>query len=150
MSDIVNSETRSRWMSNIRSSNTKPERIVRQVLHKMGYRFRLNSKIGTISPDVVLRSRKIAVFVHGCYWHKHSGCKLAYADRSYSEELVYKFEANKRRDQKQIESLLKAGWRICIVWECATRSKEELSELPQQISNWIRRDEPIFETAYKK
>ena len=73
-------------MSGIRSSDTKLEILIRKALHRAGYRFRLGSKVGRVRPDVVLRSRNIPIFVHGCYWHQHSGCKLAYSNRKYSEE----------------------------------------------------------------
>ncbi|MCF6325331.1 MAG: very short patch repair endonuclease [Gammaproteobacteria bacterium] len=68
-------------MSGIRSSNTKPEVLTRKALHRLGYRFRLDSQIGKIKPDIVLRRLKIAIFIHGCYWHQHKDCKLAYSDR---------------------------------------------------------------------
>jgi DNA mismatch endonuclease (patch repair protein) len=83
-----------------------PEVLTRKALHGLGYRFRLDSKIGKITPDIVLRKWKIAIFVHGCYWHQHNGCKFAYSDRSYSEKWQKKFADNKSRDIRVIDSLL--------------------------------------------
>jgi len=108
-------------MSGIRSSNTKPELIVRKALHELGYRYRLDSKIRKIKPDIVLRSHKVAVFVHGCYWHQHKGCKLAYSDRNYSDKWLKKFNDNKVRDQRVTEQLLEQGWRVVVIWECVTQ-----------------------------
>jgi DNA mismatch endonuclease, patch repair protein len=82
VTDIVDKQTRSRMMSNIRSCNTKPEILIRKALHKYKYRFNLKSKVGKIKPDIVLRCHKVAIFTHGCYWHQHEGCKLAYSDRT--------------------------------------------------------------------
>ena len=121
MVDIVDKATRSQMMSGIRSSNTKPEVLTRKALHKLGYRFRLDSKVGKIKPDIVLRKHKVAVFTHGCYWHQHEDCKLAYSDRAYEEKWLKKFEANKQRDQRVLEQLKDQGWRVAVIWECATR-----------------------------
>ena len=98
MPDIVDQATRSRMMSGIRSSNTKPEILIRKALHRLGYRFRLNSKVGKVKPDVVLKSLKVAVFTHGCYWHQHEGCRMAYSDRPRSEKWEKKFSESKGED----------------------------------------------------
>jgi DNA mismatch endonuclease (patch repair protein) len=84
--DIVDKVTCSKMMSGIRSSNIHPEILTRKALHSLGYRFRLDSKIEKIKPDTVLRKHKVAIFTHGCYWHQHEGCKLAYSDRNYSDK----------------------------------------------------------------
>ena len=138
-------------MSGIRSSNTKPEILTRKALHRLGYRFRLVSKVGKIKPDIVLRSRKIAIFTHGCYWHQHVGCKLAYSDRKYSDKWKKKFENNKLRDQRVFEQLSKAGWRIAIIWECATRDAEIFETVINKLHQWIESGKnQYFESDYKK
>jgi len=149
--DVVNKATRSRMMSGIRSSNTKPEVLTRKALHKLGYRYRPGSKVGKIKPDIVLRSRKVAVFTHGCYWHQHEECKLAYSDRDYSEKWKKKFEDNRLRDLRVKEQLLKAGWRVAIIWECTTRDSDEFDHTIKKLDIFIRAESPqYFETTYRK
>ena len=151
MVDVVDKATRSRMMSGIRSSNTKPEILTRKMLHKRGYRFRLNSKVGKIKPDVVLRRLKVAVFVHGCYWHQHDGCRLAYSDRNYSEKWKKKFADNVRRDSLVCDELGNGGWRVAIVWECATRDTSLFDQEIDALDLWIRSgSRTCFESAYKK
>lgn len=144
MIDIVDKKKRSQMMAGIRSSNTKPEILTRTALHKHGYRYRLNSKIGKIKPDIVLRSRKIAVFVHGCYWHQHKGCRLAYSDRKYSEQWKTKFKDNILRDQKVQEKLINEGWRVAVVWECATRDPGVFNDVINKVTNWIDLEKSMF------
>ena len=151
MVDIVDKVTRSRMMSGIRSSNTKPEIIVRKALHKSGYRFRLDSKIKNIKPDIVLRKYKVAIFVHGCYWHQHEGCKLAYSNRNYSDKWKKKFNDNVNRDRKVTEILLSVDWRVAVIWECATRASDELEPLVMQLDKWIKSERSqFFESSYRK
>lgn len=148
--DIVDKITRSRMMSGIRSSNTKPEIHTRKALHGLGYRFRLDSKIAKIKPDIVLRSRKIAIFVHGCYWHQHEGCKLAYSSRDYSQKWKKKFADNKLRDQRVIRTLSDAGWRVAIIWECVTRDEVEFNKVINELNVWIQRqNSQYFETGLR-
>lgn len=125
-------------MSGIRSRNTRPEIIIRKGLHKLGYRYRLNSKIDKIKPDIVLRSSNVAIFIHGCYWHQHEGCKLAYSDRKYSEPWLKKFKDNKERDSRVVEQLLTDHWNVAIVWECATRDTKEIKKELNILHNWIK------------
>ena len=151
MVDIVDKPTRSRMMSGIRSRNTKPEILTRKALHKLGYRFRLDSKIGKIKPDIVLRSRKVAVFTHGCYWHQHEDCKLAYSDRNYEDKWLKKFEANRQRDQRVLEQLTEQGWRVAVIWECVTRNNDIFANEINSLHNWIQsQSSQYFETNYKK
>jgi len=151
MVDIVDKKTRSRMMSGIRSSNTKPEIIARKLLHQLGYRFKLSSKVGKIKPDIVLRSHKVAVFTHGCYWHKHEDCKLAYADRNYSEKWVKKFEDNRKRDIRVIDELLGIGWRVVVIWECATRDESIIVPLVHDLDIWIKKNNTkYFESEYRE
>lgn len=138
-------------MSGIRSSNTKPEILTRKALHKLGYRFRHDSKVGKIKPDIVLRSRKVAIFTHGCYWHQHEGCKLAYSDREYADKWKKKFEDNRQRDQRVLKQLNEVGWRVAVVWECATRDAEVFVKVINKLHSWIQSDESqYFESGYRK
>lgn len=151
MVDVVDKKTRSQMMSGIRSSNTKPEVFTRKALHRLGYRFRLDSKVGKIKPDIVLRSHNVVVFIHGCYWHQHEGCKLAYSDRNYSDKWIQKFDDNRARDIRVKEQLLEAGWRVAVIWECSTRGNAEFDKAIKQLDKFIRTDIPqYFETTYKK
>ncbi len=138
-------------MSGICSSNTKPEILTRKSLHKLGYRFRLDSKVGKTKPDIVLRSHKVAVFVHGCYWHQHEGCKLAYSDRNYSDKWKKKFQDNKLRDQRVLEWLVEKDWRIAVIWECETRDTKAFESVMHLLDAWIKVGvSQYFESAYRK
>ncbi len=151
MVDIVDKATRSRMMTGIRSHDTKPEILTRRALHKFGYRFRLNSKAGKIKPDIVLRSRRVAIFVHGCYWHQHQGCKLAYSDRNYSAKWKKKFADNKARDSRVVSQLTEQSWRVAVIWECTTRDKPVFENIIKQLDNWIRSGKSqYFESQYRK
>ena len=156
MVDVVDKATRSRMMSGIRSKNTKPEILTRKALHRLGYRYRLDSKIKLdcqtreITPDVVLRKHQVAVFAHGCYFHKHSNCKLAYSDRKYSESWLKKFEKNIARDNRVTKELLDGGWRVAVVWECGTRNKKEFQNIITQLARFIKSGKGnYFESQYK-
>lgn len=151
MTDVVDKKTRSRMMSGIRSSNTKPEVLTRKVLHRLGYRFRLNSKVGKTKPDIVLRNYKVTVFAHGCYWHQHENCKLAYSDRDYSDKWQKKFEDNRQRDERVLEQLREEGWRVAVIWECATRETEAFGAVIKKLDAWIKAGESqYFESDYQK
>jgi len=151
MVDIVDKATRSRMMSGIRSSNTKPEVLTRKALHKLGYRFRLNSKVGEIKPDIVLLKHKVAIFVHGCYWHQHKGCKLAYSNRNYSGKWLKKFSENKARDQRANNQLIEQGWRVAVIWECVTREDDVFGRTLDKLNRWIKEDLNLyFESDYRK
>lgn len=127
MADIVNKETRSKMMSGIRCKNTKPEMLVRSGLHKMGYRFRLHVKGLPGKPDIVLPKYRTVIFVHGCFWHRHSGCKYAYTPKSRTDFWTQKFAKNTERDTDNRANLNKAGWIVLTVWECETKNTESLS-----------------------
>ena len=151
MVDVVDRKTRSRMMSGIRSSNTKPEVLTRRALHRLGYRFRLDSKVGKIKPDIVLSRHRVAVFTHGCYWHQHDGCKLAYSDRNYSDKWKKKFADNKQRDQRVLSKLKEDGWRVAVVWECATRKNDVFKETVTRLDNFIQNGVPWYlETDYRE
>lgn len=105
-------------MSGIRGHDTRPELAVRKALHAAGFRFRLHSRNLPGRPDVALTRHRCAVFVHGCFWHRHKGCKFAYTPKSNIEFWSSKFKANISRDKKVRAALRKAGWRVLVIWEC--------------------------------
>lgn len=121
MADIVSRETRSRMMSGIRRKDTKPEMIVRKALFAGGFRFRLHRRDLPGAPDLVLPSRKIAILVHGCFWHRHRGCRLAKLPATNVGFWRAKLNRNTERDERAVKELQMAGWRVLVVWECATR-----------------------------
>ena len=151
MVDIVDKATRSRMMSGIRSRDTKPEMIVRKALHRAGFRYRLSSKISGIKPDIVLTRYRVAVFVHGCYWHQHKGCKLAYSDRNYSDKWKKKFEDNRLRDKRVLKMLLAENWRVAVIWECTTRDARAFDRVIEKLQVWLKAGKSqYFESDYRK
>ncbi|MFC3651953.1 very short patch repair endonuclease [Dyella humi] len=138
--DIVDRNTRSRMMAGIRGKNTKPELLVRKALFAAGFRYRLHRRGLPGSPDIVLPGRHIAVFVHGCFWHQHEQCRFAKIPASRSDFWTRKLVGNADRDRKAVESLKVDGWRILVVWECATRDPLILNSLGQLLSSWISSD----------
>lgn len=122
--DIVSPEKRSRMMAGIKGKDTKPELVVRKLVHGMGFRYRLHHKDLPGSPDLVFpRSRKV-IFVHGCFWHRHPGCRFAYTPKSNAQFWLDKLEGNTRRDAQALTALDSLGWQVLIVWEC------EVSDMP--------------------
>jgi len=105
-------------MSRIRGRDTKPELAVRRYLHARGLRYRLNDPTLPGKPDLALKSRKVAVFVHGCFWHGHNDCKKARTPKTRVEFWSAKVATNKARDQRVVRALRKAGWRVFVVWQC--------------------------------
>ena len=126
--DIVDSTTRSRMMAGIRSKNTKPEMTVRRYLHARGFRYRLHARDLPGSPDLVLPKYRVAILVHGCFWHRHTRCRFATTPVSNVERWNVKFQANVDRDAKKITLLKKAGWRVMVVWECELRRLDRLAQ----------------------
>jgi DNA mismatch endonuclease (patch repair protein) len=120
-------------MSGIKGANTKPERRVRSFLHRHGLRFRLHGKGLPGKPDLVLARHRAVVFVHGCFWHRHPGCKYAYSPKSNPDFWQKKFQENVRRDERKEEELRRSGWRVFIIWECQTRDEDAMVRLIQDI-----------------
>ena len=114
-------------MRGIRGSNTQPELQVRKALHARGFRYRLNAKELPGRPNIVLPKWKTVIFMHGCFWHAHQGCRYFRIPATRTEFWQEKLAANAARDAKQVEQLLAAGWRVLVVWECALRSKNATS-----------------------
>ena len=119
--DHVDVSTRSRIMRTIGAKNTGPELILRRYLHSRGYRFRLHKRNLPGKPDLVLSRYRLVIFVHGCYWHRHSGCILASTPKSNAVFWKIKFFKNVVRDRRQQQELKIIGWRVLVVWQCGLR-----------------------------
>lgn len=120
------SPQRSHIMRSVKQKNTKPEILVRKAIHTMGARFRLNVKCLPGSPDIVLKSRRICIFVHGCFWHRHANCRYATTPKSNVSFWRQKFAANRKRDEKAKKELKAMGWKVVTIWGCETRDSEKL------------------------
>ncbi len=120
--------TRSRMMSAIRGKDAGPERTVRTTAHRLGYRFRLHARYLPGTPDLVFPKLRTALFVHGCYWHRHAGCRYCYEPKSNVEFWLRKFDGNVRRDAAALAALRGMGWRPAIVWECEVRDRDALAD----------------------
>lgn len=121
MTDVVDPATRSRMMAGIRGRNTSPELVLRRKLHAAGLRYRLHDSRVSGRPDIVFAGRRIAIFVHGCFWHRHDGCHWCSTPSSNTDFWSSKFERNITRDRQVLERLLADGWRVAVVWECGLR-----------------------------
>lgn len=126
MVDTLTRSRRSWLMGQVRQKNTKPEMVVRRLLHSMGFRYRLHGKDLPGRPDLVFSRSKRVVFVHGCYWHRHD-CKKATVPSSNVDYWTKKFAENVARDNKVVDKLTSLGWASMIVWECQTRDLEALA-----------------------
>lgn len=129
MPDNIDPSRRSANMARIRGRNTTPELRVRSALHRLGYRFRIHVSSLPGTPDVVLPKYSTVVLVHGCFWHRHEGCRFSYTPKSHSEFWQAKFKANIQRDRRVIEQLELLGWRVVVIWECETKDPERLRHL---------------------
>jgi DNA mismatch endonuclease, patch repair protein len=121
MSDSLSSEARSRLMGRVRQRNTKPELAVRSALHRLGLRFTVNGPLNKRlpgRPDIVLPRYRLAVFVHGCFWHRHAGCPRTTTPTTHAEFWREKFAANTVRDARAVAALKSLDWRSVIIWEC--------------------------------
>lgn len=127
VNDFMTTDQRSRMMSGVRNAGTEAERAVRSVLHRMGYRFRLQAKNLPGKPDIVLPKYQIAIFMHGCFWHQHQGCNKAKRPVTHVEFWNKKLDDNIVRDQRSYQLLIEQGWRVLVVWECETRNREQLA-----------------------
>jgi DNA mismatch endonuclease (patch repair protein) len=124
MTDIISQVQRSNLMSRIRGKNTTPELVVRKLLHSMGYRFRLHASNLPGCPDIVLPKYRTIVFVHGCFWHRHS-CGAAYMPKTRTSFWEAKFIANVDRDKRHRRALTADGWKVVVVWECQTPARAQ-------------------------
>ncbi len=134
--DTITVRERSLLMAKIKSKNTKPELVVRSLLHRLGYRFRLHRKDLPGKPDIVLPKYKKIILVQGCFWHGHD-CKLASKPKSNEGYWSQKILSNKRRDQKNLVSLQDLGWSVLLLWECEIRKYDGLE---QRLRAFLKRD----------
>ena len=126
MVDVFSKSKRSEVMSRIKGKNTKPEKLVRSLLHGLGYRFRLNSRKLPGKPDICLPKYMTVVFVHGCFWHRHAGCKFAYSPKTRRAFWQKKFKSNVKRDLEVKRQIQHLGWKHVTVWECELKNLTSL------------------------
>lgn len=131
--DIKSKEARSRNMSAIRSKDTKPEIYLRKLLFSEGYRYRIAEKSVAGHPDIFLRRYNTAIFVHGCFWHRHPGCKYAYSPKSRVDFWEKKFANNLKRDEAVKLELSNHGNRQLIIWECTIKQMQKNSQLKDEV-----------------
>jgi len=132
-------------MSGIKGKNSLPEMLVRRMLFAAGYRYRLHRRDLPGTPDIAMQGKKIAIFVHGCFWHSHQGCKYAKNPTTRADFWAAKLQANVDRDQRAIERLTAMGWRVLCIWECATRDHEAAKSVRDNLINWINGNEQFGE-----
>lgn len=144
MTDVVDSKTRSRMMSNIRDRNTKPEIKIRQALHAKGFRYRLHDKKLPGKPDLVLPKYKAVIQINGCFWHGHT-CPIFKWPSTRSEFWQNKIGGNIKRDQLNTKKLLEKGWRVLVWWECNTRNKDAFEFALEKAVIWLRGNESFLE-----
>lgn len=132
-------------MSGIRGQNTKPEILIRSLLHRQGFRFRLHVKTLPGKPDIVLPRYHAAVFVHGCFWHGHD-CHLFKIPKTRETFWLEKFARNRANDVRAQEALLGHGWRVCTVWECAIRgASKDVDAVALRLAEWLRDERKTLE-----
>jgi len=137
MSDRLSPDQRSRLMSKVRHKDTEAERRVRSFLHARGFRFRKNVSTLAGSPDIVLPKYKAIVFVHGCFWHGHSGCRKSRLPSTRTDFWCQKVATNQRRDRKKIADLMNSGWRVAVIWQCALERSENFRAYMEELMQWI-------------
>ena len=135
--DVAGPETRSRMMAGIRSKNMRPEIVVGKVLFAAGFKFRLHRRDLLGAPNIVMSWRRIAIFVHGCFWHQHNGCRFAKLPATRPKFSAGKLSGNVARDSHVVRLLKTEGWRVLSVWECATRDSVALARLRDTLGSWI-------------
>jgi DNA mismatch endonuclease (patch repair protein) len=134
MRDRLTKERRSWNMSRIRGKHTAPEKIVRSLLHKMGYRFRLHGKKLPGRPDIVLPKYRTVIFVHGCFWHRHKGCRNCTTPTNRRAWWLTKLNGNAVRDRLHARALSKLGWRVAVIWECQVMPKAGVEHLENKLA----------------
>jgi DNA mismatch endonuclease, patch repair protein len=148
MTDSYDAATRSRVMARVKGRNTGPEMRLRRALHARGLRYRLHGAAagGKLagSPDLVFAGRRAAVFVHGCFWHRHPGCPAASTPSTRTDYWLPKFERNVARDAVARTALRAAGWRVAVVWECALK-RGGVEAAADALAEWLESDATEFE-----
>ena len=141
--DVVDTATRSRMMAGIQGKNTKPETILRKALHSHGFRYRIHAANLPGKPDIVFAKHSAVCFVHGCFWHRHPGCRYATTPATNRKFWIEKLEANRRRDEDHIRQLSKMGWRVAVIWECDLR-KKQIEPTINHLTEWLCGVAPRF------
>lgn len=134
MVDSVSAAMRSDIMSRVRSKDTRPELLVRRLIHSAGFRYRLHVRDLPGRPDLVFSRRKKVIFVHGCFWHSHIGCQHARIPKSRTDFWLAKLGANKARDERNLRALDEAGWTVLVLWECELRRPGLLEKIEEFLS----------------
>ncbi|WP_313704635.1 DNA mismatch endonuclease Vsr [Massilia sp.] len=129
MVDSVSAVVRSQIMSRVRSKDTRPEMVVRRLVHGAGFRYRLHVANLPGRPDLVFPKRKKIIFVHGCFWHSHVGCGGARVPKSRTDFWLEKLGSNKVRDERNMQALIEAGWEVLVLWECQLRDPELIKRI---------------------
>ena len=144
MADVVDAATRSRMMAGIRGKETRPERVLRRALHARGIRYRLHDKRLPGRPDLVFPKYRAVCLVHGCFWHRHQGCRYSTNPATRPDFWRNKFAENIARDKRNERALRAAGWRIATVWECSLK-KEPAAQVAERLESWLRGAKTAFE-----
>jgi DNA mismatch endonuclease (patch repair protein) len=134
-------------MARIKSKDTQPELRVRRLAHALGYRYRVHRRDLPGCPDLVFPSRRKVIFVHGCFWHGHKGCKVANKPKSRTDFWLAKFDRNRTRDAKNLKALSSSGWRVFTVWECETKNTELLASRLVRFLGQAKRTEAVRKAA---
>lgn len=135
MMDNVDKKTRSKIMASVGQRDTGPEMLLRKELHRHGFRYRLHDKNLPGSPDLVLKQYHAVIFVHGCFWHRH-GCKLSTSPSIRKQFWQNKFKQNIKRDKRNNEKLLRLGWRVLIIWQCAIK-EPSIDSISKMVAKWL-------------
>lgn len=143
MADIMSAEKRSALMSRIRAKDTRPELRLRKQLWRAGFRYRLHGKQLPGQPDLVFPKWKAVVFVHGCFWHAHTGCPYFQLPKTRPDFWTNKLNRNRDRDSRAVAALRMEGWRVAVVWECALHA--ETATTAQRLGRWLRSRRPMIE-----
>lgn len=145
MVDVMSAKERSLLMSRIRGKNTSPEMTVRRLLWSAGFRYRLHAKGLPGKPDIVFARRRAAIFVHGCFWHRHEGCTLFRLPKTRSSFWDDKLQRNRERDASAIAALVAGGWRVAVAWECGVRL--DATGVGQHLGRWLEHGTGSIELA---
>ncbi|MDF3089932.1 MULTISPECIES: very short patch repair endonuclease [Burkholderia cepacia complex] len=143
---IPTTPQRSRMMSSIRGKNTRPERMLRSIMFAKGFRYRLHVRDLPGSPDLVLPKHRAAIFVHGCFWHRHEGCRYTTIPKANAEFWKQKFESNVDRDTRHVAMLRDLDWRVAIVWECSLKHAPQ--DTARIVEEWLHGEEVFLVVGF--
>ena len=150
MTDTLSSEQRSRLMAKVKGKDTAIEKKVRSYLYKRGYRFRKHVAGLPGSPDIVLPKYKATIFVHGCFWHGHQGCRKSRLPSTRLDYWKEKRRANLERDERKVNELLNEGWHVATVWQCGLEKSDSFSNTMSTLEGWINSDDRKCEIPNNK